>query len=131
MHWYDDYLKPGEKVRKKGLNFAATPSSDFVCGTLQLASGINMQVFTTGRGTTYGLSMAPVIKLSSRMDLSERWFDLIDLDAGRIAIGEESISTIGWELFKLILEVASGKKSAAEKLGLKNDLVLFNPAPIT
>ncbi|ADG92695.1 galactarate dehydratase [Arcobacter nitrofigilis DSM 7299] len=126
-----DVLKPGEKVRKKGLVFAATPSSDFVCGTLQLSSGISMQVFTTGRGTPYGLAMAPVIKLSSRMDLSLRWHDLIDLDAGRIATGSISIADVGWELFKLILEVASGKKSAAERLGLKNDLVLFNPAPIT
>src|SRR5699024_64976 len=56
-----DVLSPGEKVRKKGLNFAATPASDFVCGTLQLASGMHIQVFTTGRGTPYNLSMAPVI----------------------------------------------------------------------
>lgn len=127
-----DVLKPGEKVRKKGLVFAATPSSDFVCGTLQLSSGISMQVFTTGRGTPYGLAMAPVIKVSSRTELSDRWHDLIDLDAGRIATGSVSIADVGWELFRLILEVASGrKKSAAEHLGLKNDLVLFNPAPIT
>lgn len=127
-----DVLKPGEKVRKKGLVFAATPSSDYVCGTLQLASGITMQVFTTGRGTPYGLAMAPVIKLSSRTDLSNHWHDLIDLDTGRIATGSVSIADVGWELFKLILDIASGKKqSAAEKLGLKNDLVLFNPAPIT
>lgn len=127
-----DVLKPGERVRKKGLIFAATPSSDFVCGTLQLASGISLQVFTTGRGTPYGLAIAPVIKVSSRTDLSIRWHDLIDLDAGRIATGTASISDIGWELFKLILDVASGKKqSAAEHLGLQNDLVLFNPAPIT
>lgn len=127
-----DVLKPGEKVRKKGLIFAATPSSDFVCGTLQLASGISIQVFTTGRGTPYGLAMAPVIKLSSRTDLAEHWHDIIDLDAGCIATGDASIADVGWELFNLILDIASGKKkAAAEKLGLENDLVLFNPAPIT
>lgn len=127
-----DVLKPGEKVRKKGLVFAATPSSDFVCGTLQLASGMSLQVFTTGRGTPYGLAIAPVIKVSSRTDLFEHWHDLIDLDAGRIATGSVSITDVGWELFKLIIDVASGKKhSAAEQLGLQNDLVLFNPAPIT
>lgn len=127
-----DVLKPGQRVRKKGLVFAATPSSDFVCGTLQLASGIGLQVFTTGRGTPYGLPMAPVIKVSSRTDLATHWHDLIDLDAGRIASGDISIEDAGWELFKLIIDVASGKKqSAAETLGLQNDLVLFNPAPVT
>lgn len=127
-----DVLAPGQRVRKKGLNFAATPASDFVCGTLQLAAGITLQVFTTGRGTPYGLSMAPVIKVSSRTDLASRWHDLIDLDAGRIASGSLSIADAGRELFHLILDVASGRKqSAAEHLGLHNDLVLFNPAPIT
>ncbi len=127
-----DVLSHGEVVRKKGLNFAATPASDFICGTQQLASGINLQVFTTGRGTPYSLSMAPVIKVSSRKELSERWFDLIDLDAGRIATGEASIEEIGLELFKMILDIASGRsKTASDKLGLKNDLVVFNPAPVT
>ncbi|MBP8277931.1 MAG: galactarate dehydratase, partial [Propionivibrio sp.] len=50
-----DVISPGEKIRKKGLTFAATPASDFVCGTQQLASGMTLQVFTTGRGTPYGL----------------------------------------------------------------------------
>jgi galactarate dehydratase len=39
---------------------------------------------------------------------------------------------MGWELFELILEVASGKqKVAADRLGIYNDLVLFNPGPLT
>src|ERR1700743_2115640 len=62
---------PGERVTTKGLVFAATPASDFVCGTLQLAAGMNVHVFTTGRGTPYGLAMAPVIKVASRSALAE------------------------------------------------------------
>ena len=54
---------PGERVKQKGLIFAATPATDFLCGTLQLAAGMNVHVFTTGRGTPYGLAMAPVIKV--------------------------------------------------------------------
>lgn len=127
-----DVVEPGERIRKRGLNFAATPASDFICGTLQLAAGMNLQVFTTGRGTPYGLSMAPVIKVSTNKTLSRRWHDLIDLDAGRIATGEATIEDVGWELFRLILEVASGRQQvAADRLGLHNDLVLFNPAPVT
>lgn len=127
-----DVLSPGEKIRKKGLTFAATPASDFVCGTLQLASGMNMHVFMTGRGTPYGLSMVPVIKVSSNSKLSNRWFDLIDLDAGQVALGQKTIEEMGWELFQMILDVASGKKQVAcDKLGIHNDLVLFNPGPVT
>jgi galactarate dehydratase len=127
-----DVLGPGEKIRKKGLTFAATPASDFVCGTLQLASGMNMHVFMTGRGTPYGLTVVPVIKVGSNSKLSQRWFDLIDLDAGQVATGTKTIEEMGWELFHLILDVASGnKKVASDVLGLHNDLVLFNPGPLT
>jgi galactarate dehydratase len=127
-----DVLAPGEKIRQKGLSFAATPASDFICGTLQVASGMNVHVFMTGRGTPYGLSMVPVIKVGSNSKLSNRWFDLIDLDAGRVALGQKTIEEMGWELFHLILDVASGEKQVAcDKLGLHNDLVLFNPGPVT
>jgi galactarate dehydratase len=127
-----DVLGPGEKIRLKGLTFAATPASDFVCGTLQLASGMNMHVFLTGRGTPYGLPMVPVIKVGSNSRLSNRWFNLIDLDAGQVALGQKTIEEMGWELFHMILEVASGEKQvASDKLGLYNDLVIFNPAPVT
>jgi galactarate dehydratase len=125
-------LSPGEKASTKGLIYAATPASDFICGTLQLAAGMNMHVFTTGRGTPYGLAECPVIKVATRTDLATRWHDLMDLNAGRIADGQASIADVGWELFHLLLTVASGeKKTWAEHWKLHNALVLFNPAPIT
>lgn len=125
-------LSPGEKADQKGLIFAATPASDFVCGPMQLAAGIHLQVFTTGRGTPYGLAMAPVIKVSSRSLLMEQWPDLIDLNTGRIATGEATIEETGWEIFHFILAVASGRKQTwAEHWGLHNALTLFNPAPVT
>jgi galactarate dehydratase len=123
---------PGERVSTKGLVFAATPASDFICGTLQLAAAMNLHVFTTGEGTPYGLAMAPVIKVSSRTALAERWPDLIDLDAGRIATGQATIEETGEALFDLILEVASGRKRTwADHWGLHNALSLFNPGPVT
>jgi len=124
-------LAPGEKVSQKGLIYAATPASDFICGTLQLAAGMNMHIFTTGRGTPYGLAAVPVIKVATRSDLARRWHDLMDVDAGRIATGEASIEAVGWELFRLMLDVASGKKTWAEHWKLHNALTLFNPAPVT
>jgi galactarate dehydratase len=125
-------LAPGEKLKHKGLTFAATPASDFICGTLQLAAGMNLHVFTTGRGTPYGLAQVPVIKVATRSDLARRWHDLMDVNAGTIADGTATIEDVGWELFRLMLDVASGrKKTWAEQWKLHNALVLFNPAPVT
>jgi galactarate dehydratase len=120
----------GEKVTAKGLVFAATPASDFICGTQQLAS-MNLHVFTTGEGTPYGLSMVPVVKVSSRTALAERWPDLIDVDAGGIATGRSTIADTGWVIFRHILDVASGRKTWAEHWGLGNALSPFNPGPVT
>jgi galactarate dehydratase len=124
-------LSPGEKLQQKGLIYAATPASDFICGTLQMAAGMNLHVFTTGRGTPYGLAAVPVIKVATRSELAARWHDLMDVNAGRIATGEATIEETGWELFRLMLDVASGRKTWAEQWKLHNALVLFNPAPIT
>ncbi|WP_242444357.1 galactarate dehydratase [Advenella sp. S44] len=125
-------IAPGERVAQKGLNFLATPASDFICGTLQLAAGMNLHVFTTGRGTPYGLAAVPVVKVASRDSLARRWFDLMDINAGRIATGEATIEQVGQELFDLLIAIASGRQqSFAEKLKLHNSLALFNPAPVT
>ncbi|HEY8594219.1 MAG TPA: galactarate dehydratase [Devosiaceae bacterium] len=124
-------IAPGDRAMKKGLLFAATPASDFICGTLQLAAGAAVHVFTTGRGTPYGLAAMPVIKVATRSELARRWHDLIDVDAGPVATGSLTLEQMGWRMFEEILAVASGKRSAAERLALKNDLVLFNPAPVT
>ncbi len=128
-------LSPGQKLSDRGITgglvYAATPAGDFVCGTLQLAAGMTVHVFTTGRGTPYGLAEVPVVKVATRSDLARRWHDLMDVNAGRIADGEASIQDVGRELFELILAVASGRKTWAEHWRLHNALVLFNPAPVT
>jgi galactarate dehydratase len=126
-------LPPGEKLRRdqRGLVFAATPASDFICGTLQLAAGMNLHVFTTGRGTPYGLAACPVVKVATRSELARRWHDLMDVNAGLVADGAQTVEEAGWALFRTLLDVASGERTWAERHGLANDLVLFNPAPVT
>lgn len=64
--------------------------------------------------------------------LAARWHDLMDLDAGRVATGEMPVEEAGQALFDLLIDVASGLAvTAADRLGLYNDLTLFNPAPVT
>ena len=127
-----EVLSPCEQPTKQGLIFAATPASDIVCGPSQVASGIGLQVFMTGRGTPYGLDIAPVIKVSSRNELKAHWFDLIDISAGDIASGEKSVAQVGEEIFRFVLAVASGEEEPfSDRYGFHNDMCIFNPAPIT
>jgi galactarate dehydratase len=127
-----EVLAPGERPSKNGLIYAATPASDIVCGPEQLASGIVLQVFMTGRGTPYGLAAAPVIKISSRTVMKDMWDDIIDINAGTIADGKETIAEVGLRIFNMIVDTASGRhKPWAEQYKLYNDLAIFNPAPIT
>lgn len=127
-----EVLSPGEKPTQHGEIFAATPASDLFCGPSQLASGIGLQVFMTGRGTPYGLAAAPVIKVCSRSEMKKQWPDIIDYDAGPAALGRATIAGQGEELFRLILDVASGRKRPfSEQYRWHNDICIFNPAPIT
>jgi len=122
----------GERVTAKGLVFAATPASDFVCGTQQLAAGMNLHVFTTGRGTPYGLAYVPVIKVATNTPLAERWPDLIDVDAGPVAAGTQTLDEAGQAILERIIDAASGRYTTwTDRWGLYNDLVPFNPGPIT
>ena len=71
-------------------------------------------------------------QVATRSDLARRWHNLMDINAGSIADGSKTIEEVGWEMFRLMLEVASGhKKTWAEHWKLHNALVLFNPAPVT
>ncbi len=127
-----EVLSPAQKPTKRGLIYAATPASDIVCGPSQVASGIGLQVFMTGRGTPYGLDISPVIKVCSRNELKNHWFDMIDISAGDVATGEKTIADVGQQIFDMILDVASGTKQPySDQYGFHNDMCIFNPAPIT
>lgn len=128
----EEVLSPAEQPHRHGLIFAATPGSDIVCGPSQAASGIGLQVFMTGRGTPYGLEICPVIKVCSRNELKAQWPDMIDLSAGDILTGERTIAQVGEELFRWILDAASGRRIPySDQYGYHNDMRFFNPAPIT
>ena len=74
-----------------------------------------------------------MIKVATRSDLARRWHDLMDVERRHASpTARPRIEEVGWELFRLMLDVASGrKKTWAEHWKLHNALVLFNPAPVT
>ncbi len=106
-----------EKPAEKGLIIMDGPAHDAVSNTGMIASGAQVIVFTTGRGTPLGAPIAPVIKVSSNSGIYRRMKDNIDINAGDILDGEASIKTIGERIFGEIIEVASGKLTKAEMLG--------------
>ena len=120
-----DYAAP---VTKKGLVWMDTPGQDVEQLTGMVAGGCHLVVFTTGRGTCCGSPIAPTIKVSTNTELFARMNDNIDINAGTIITGEESVDEVGRRIFAEMLEVASGKLAKAEVLGF-NDFALRRIGP--
>jgi altronate hydrolase len=81
------------------------------------AGGANVIAFTTGRGSAIGFPTVPVIKIASNSNTYGRMRDNMDINAGRIADGEASVGDVGREIFDVLLRVASGERTASERLG--------------
>jgi altronate dehydratase large subunit len=106
-----------QKPDRKGLIIMDGPAHDVACNSGMSAAGAQIIVFTTGRGTPIGSPIAPVIKVSSNSTLYKKMQDNIDINAGTIIEGTESIQDIGSRIFREIAAVASGKLTRAEVLG--------------
>ncbi|HJV45176.1 MAG TPA: UxaA family hydrolase [Bacillota bacterium] len=105
-----------QKPTKKGLVWMDTPGQDIEQLTGMVAGGAQIVLFTSGRGTPTGSPIAPVIKISTNTGLFERMGDNIDLNAGTIIDGIETIDSVGQRIFEEIGAVASGKWTKSEIL---------------
>lgn len=120
-----DYAHP---IPKSGFSLMNTPGFDPVSVTGLVAGGCNIVCFTTGRGSVYGCSIAPTIKISTNTKLFDRMTDDIDFNAGTILSAGASVENVGQELYKYIIKVASGYKTKSELLHLGWEE--FTPWPI-
>lgn len=109
-----DYAEP---VPARGLVFMDSPGYDPASVTGQVASGANVICFTTGRGSVFGFKPVPSIKIASNSDLYRRLGDDMDINAGRIVDGETDIAELGAEIFRVVLDTASGQSTRSELLG--------------
>ena len=109
--------KYAEPVTAKGFTFMDSPGYDPVSATGQIASGCNLIVFTTGRGSAFGSKPAPTIKVATNSEMYHRQIGDMDINAGTILDGT-SIAEKGREIYAMILRVASGEKSKSEQEGL-------------
>lgn len=107
----------GERVRGPGLVFMNTPGYDPVSLTGLAAGGVNVICFTTGRGSAIGFPTIPVIKIATNSAMFRRMTANMDLDAGPIAEGAATVEQIGRRIFDLVLETASGRRTASERHG--------------
>lgn len=115
-----DVLDYTEPATKPGLHLLCTPGNDVESTTGLAGSGANLIVFTTGLGTPTGNPITPVVKMSTNNQLYQRMGDIIDVNAGTIISGEDTIESKGEELLDYLIEVASGRAIPAA-VRLKQD----------
>ena len=108
-----DVLQYGERLTEKGLNLLSSPGNDLVASTALAASGCQMVLFTTGRGTPFG-TFVPTIKVSSNSELFHKKKNWIDFNAGTL-VEERLMEEVLEEFIDYIVEVASGKLVNNEK----------------
>jgi len=113
----NDVVEYAERVTTPGFVFMNTPGYDPVSLTGLAAGGANLIAFTTGRGSAIGFPTIPVIKIASNSNIFGRMRDNMDVNAGRIGDGAATVDEVGREIFALLLRVASGDRTASERLG--------------
>lgn len=109
-----------DKPSHGGLWLQDGTERDIPSVTHLVAAGAQVVAFTTGRGSTIGHAIAPVLKITGNSETYRRMTDNMDIDAGGIINGRETLQAVGERIFNAVIKVASGKKTKAEALGYKD-----------
>ena len=88
-----------------------SPGYDPASVTGQIASGCNLVVFTTGRGSAFGSKPSPTIKVATNTEMYDRMIEDMDINAGTILTDGRSVQEVGREIYDMVLRVASGEAS--------------------
>ena len=115
-------LKYGERISERGLNLLSAPGNDLVASTALAASGCQMVLFTTGRGTPFG-SFVPTMKISTNSALAAKKPTWIDFNAGVIA-EDEPMDEVAARFVDFVLEAASGAPVRSEQNGWR-EIAIF------
>ena len=110
--------KYAEQVTARGFVFMDSPGYDPASVTGQIASGCNLVVFTTGRGSAFGSKPAPTLKVSSNSEMFARMSEDMDINAGRVISDGASVEEVGREIYEAWLRMASGEQTKSEAQGL-------------
>jgi altronate dehydratase large subunit len=112
-----DVVPYSGRITKRGLTVMDTPGLDVESVTGMVGGGAQVVVFTTGLGTPTGNPVAPVIKITGNAQTAVSMADNLDADVSGILDGRETLETAAERLLAEVLEVSSGKSTAAERLG--------------
>lgn len=115
-------LSYGEIVKMSGLNLLSAPGNDLVASTALAASGAQIVLFTTGRGTPFSCPV-PTVKIASNSCLADKKRNWIDFNAG-VVLEDRTMEETAQDLFDYVMAIASGKKVCSEEAGL-HDMAIF------
>jgi altronate dehydratase len=107
----------GEPITERGFVYMDSPGYDPCSVTGQIASGANLVVFTTGRGSVSGYKPVPCIKLATNSEMFARMSEDMDIDCGDVVTRGVSLEEKGREIFELMVATASGRRTKSEELG--------------
>ena len=113
-----DVLAYGEISKVPGFVFMDSPGYDPASVTGQIATGAQIVVFTTGRGSAFGSKPAPTIKVATNDTLFASMTDDMDINCGDIVSKNVAVADKGQAIFQMILRVASGEATKSETLNL-------------
>ena len=101
-----------------------TPGYDPVSATGMVAGGANIIAFTTGRGSVFGSRPAPTVKLATNSALATSMTGDIDIDCSGIVEADRPLLEVGEQVYRSLVEVASGRQSKSEELGLGGEEIV-------
>jgi len=116
-----EVYKYAEEIKAKGFCFMDTPGFDPVSMTGLVCGGATVGVFTTGRGSAYGCKPSPCIKVSTNTAIYDHMTDDMDINAGTVVDGTETLEQVGRRIFEKIVAVAGGEKTKSELSGLGDE----------
>ena len=114
----------GDRLQVKGLNLLSAPGNDLVASTALAASGCQIVLFTTGRGTPFG-TFIPTMKISTNSNLFHNKPNWIDFNAGQLVEGRPMKDVLA-DFIDKIIRVASGEKAQNEKNGYREISIFKN-----
>jgi altronate hydrolase len=117
-----DVLRYGQRVQTKGLNLLSAPGNDLVAATALAASGAQIVLFSTGRGTPFA-SPVPTVKIASNSRLANMKKGWIDFNAGELLDGR-TLPELSQALMDFVLATASGREVCSERNGY-HDMAIF------
>ena len=125
-----DVYRYAEPITSKGFVIMDSPGFDPASITGKVASGAQVVIFTTGRGSCFGCKPSPTIKIATNTPMFERMHEDMDINAGVILEGT-SVEQVGQQIFERIIATASGEKTLSESQGIGDEeFCPWFPGPI-